>query len=180
VRYLALLRGLNVGGNNIVKMADLRACLERAGLNSVTTYIQSGNVLFQSHLKNAARLAGSIEQTLSKEFAYTAVVVVVSQEQLERIVNEAPPGFGSNPAKYRYDVVFIKPPFSAPEVLPTISLKQGVDAALESNGVLYLERLISRAAESKLSKLITNAAYKSMTIRNWNTVGKLRQLMNAA
>ena len=146
MRYLALLRGINVGGRNIVKMPDLRACFDRLGLNNVTTYIQSGNVLFDCKLKNPATLSVVIEEALAAEVSCTPAVVVVTEEQLERVVRRAPLSFGTDPVAYRYDVVFRRPPVRARDVIPTISLKAGVDDAFEANGVLYLERLKARAS----------------------------------
>jgi uncharacterized protein (DUF1697 family) len=178
VRYLALLRGINVGGRNIVKMPDLRACFDRLGLNNVTTYIQSGNVLFDCKLKNPVTLSVVIEEALAAEVSCTPAVVVVTEEQLERVVRRAPLSFGTDPAAYRYDVVFLKPPVRARDVMPTISLKAGVDDAFEANGVLYLERLKARASQSHLPKLVNSAAYKSMTVRNWNTTTELYRLIS--
>jgi uncharacterized protein (DUF1697 family) len=178
VKYLALLRGINVGGKNIVKMLDLRICCEQLGLQQVTTYIQSGNVLFHSRRGNPGMLSATIESTIATEFGCTSTVVVVPEEQLERVIKQAPPRFGAQPAKYRYDVVFIKPPLCAQKVLPTILLKDGVDEAFEGNGVLYFRRLTARASKSHFPKLIQNAAYRSMTIRNWNTTSELYKLIS--
>jgi uncharacterized protein (DUF1697 family) len=177
MRYLALLRGINVGGKNLIRMPELRAAFERAGFRNVTTYIQSGNVLLESKLKNPARLSGLIEEAVAKEFGCTSLAVVLSQEQLASIVLKAPPGFGADPSRYRYDVAFMKPPLCAQELLPTINLKAGVDEASESNGVLYFRRLTERASQSHLPKLVNTAAYKSMTLRNWNTTSELYKMM---
>jgi uncharacterized protein (DUF1697 family) len=179
VRYLALLRGINVGGKNIVRMPDLRACFEGLSLSNVTTYIQSGNVLFDSRLTNSDRLSSVVEEAVATEFGCTSLIVVVPEKQLKRIVTQAPPDFGAHPDKYRYDVVFIKPPLSARQVLPSISLKEGVDEASEGNGVLYFRRLTERSTQSNLPKLVNNPAYKSMTIRNWNTTTELCRLISS-
>jgi len=179
VRYLALLRGINVGGKNILKMPDVRCVFEGLGCKDVTTYIQSGNVLFESELKNAPRLSVAIEKALAAKFACSAPTVLVSEEQLETVVKNAPPGFGAHPAQYRYDVAFVKPSLQARAILPTISLKAGVDEAFEGNGVLYLKRLTTRASQSHLPRLTRHAAYRSMTIRNWNTTSKLYQLISS-
>jgi uncharacterized protein (DUF1697 family) len=177
MRYLALLRGINVGGNNLIRMPELRASFERAGFKNVTTYIQSGNILLESKLKNPAMLSSMIEEAVAREFGCITLAVVVSQKQLESIVMKAPLNFGADPVQYRYDVIFMKPPLRAREVLPTISMKAGVDEAFESNGVLYFTRLTKRATQSHLPKLVSMPAYKSMTIRNWNTTSKLHRLM---
>jgi uncharacterized protein (DUF1697 family) len=177
MRYLALLRGINVGGKNLIRMPELRASFERAGFTNVTTYIQSGNVLLDTKVKDPMKLSARIEQVLVTDFGCSSVVVVVTQDQLQDVMQKAPPGFGSDPERYRYDVVFIKPPLCAHELLPAISLKEGVDEGFESSGVLYFRRLIEKASQSLLPKLVNHAAYKSMTIRNWNTTRELHRLM---
>jgi uncharacterized protein (DUF1697 family) len=107
--FVALLRGINVGGRNPIRMTDLKACFERHGFREVETYIQSGNVLFQSSGSPAA-LAGGIEQLLNATFGYGTRVVVRTQRQLQAIVERAPEGFGAQPSRFRYDVIFLKPP----------------------------------------------------------------------
>jgi uncharacterized protein (DUF1697 family) len=179
VRYVVLLRGINVGGKNIIKMADLRCAFTTLGCMDVSTYIQSGNVLFDSKVKNTQTLCFAIEQALAKEFMGTFHVIVLTREQLETVVRNAPPGFGEDPARYRYDVAFVRPPARADLILPTISLKEGVDEAFQHNGVLYLKRLTTRASQSHLPRLTLNAAYSSLTIRNWNTTSQLCRLIGA-
>ena len=177
MKYLALLRGINVGGNNLISMAALRDCFEDAGLKNVRTYIQSGNVLFESPARDVARVAAKIESALSAQFGYTALVVLVSEDQLAAVVDEAPKDFGIEPTEYRYDVIFLRPPFRARDVLSTMKLKEGVDEAFANDHAIYCRRLVSEASKSHLPKLISHPAYKSMTIRNWNTTSKLHELM---
>jgi uncharacterized protein (DUF1697 family) len=176
---VALLRGINVGGKNIITMPDLRGVFEGLGCNDVTTYIQSGNVLFESKLKNAGMLPAAIERALAQEFTCMIPVVVLNVARLARIVGNAPPGFGGDPARYRYDVVFVRPPVRVRLILPAVSLKQGVDEAFEQNGVLYFKRLTIRASQSHLPKLTQHTAYRNMTIRNWRTTTELYRLMSS-
>jgi len=178
LKYLALLRGINVGGNNLISMAELRRCLEDAGLKNVSTYIQSGNVLFESSARDPARLASKIESILTARFGYTALIVLVSADELGAVVDGAPDGFGDDAAEYRYDVIFIRRPFQAREVRSTLKLKEGVDEASANDHAIYCRRLISKAGQSHFPKIVSHRAYKSMTIRNWNTTCKLHQLMN--
>ena len=177
IKYLALLRGINVGGNNIIKMADLKACLEKLGLTEVTTFIQSGNVVFGSTEKSQSTLTEKIEKALAKQFNYKAQVMLVSHAQLKSIVKGIPKGFGKTPDKFRYNVIFLKQPLSAQTVAKTIALKEGVDQAYPGKGVLYFVQLISKASQSKLAKVISTPFYKNITIRNWNTTSKLLALM---
>lgn len=158
-------------------MADLRLCFEGAGFRNVTTYIQSGNVLFESRVASVSKLANMVEQALCVKLIRAAQVVIVSCDDMERVVADAPPGFGGEPHAYLYDVAFVRPPSVAKDLLAKIPLQAGVDIALERHGVIYLQRLIAGKSQSKLHKLSGTAAAKSMTIRNWNTTSKLHELM---
>lgn len=178
-RYVALLRGINVGGSNLIKMPALKACFEAQGLLDVATYIQSGNVLFAARRANQDALTAQIEKTLSKVFGYEARVVVRSFEQMRMTVENAPKGFGQQPASYRYDVIFLKSPLTADEAMKSVKVKPGVDRACAGDSALYFSRLISKAAQSHLSRVVGTPAYQNMTIRNWNTTTKLLELMQA-
>jgi len=175
--YVALLRGINVGGSNLIRMPALKACFEAQGLRDVATYIQSGNVLFTAGRSSQLVLTRQIEKELSKTFVYQSRVVVRSFEQIKAIVEGAPNGFGERPATYRYDVIFLKDPLTAAEAIKSTTAKPGVDRVFAGDGVLYFSRLISKAAQSHLSRVVGRPAYQNMTIRNWNTTGKLLELM---
>ena len=113
-RYVALLRGINVGGKNLIPMPALKAAFEEHGFDDVRTYIQSGNVVFSTPTSSQVTLTREIEQTISTTFAhYEASVVLRSRSQMRAIVDRAPNGFGAEPSKYRYDVVFLKAPLTA-------------------------------------------------------------------
>ena len=177
--YLALLRGINVGGNNLIKMADLKSCFEKMKFTSVKTYIQSGNVIFQSTEKSAEKLTDQIEKTLSKQFNYHGKIVLVSAKQIKKIIAEAPAKFGTQPDKFRYNVIFLKPPLTAKEAFPQLSIKEGVDSAAFSKSapVLYFQNLMAKATSSHLNRIIKLSLYQNITIRNWNTTTKLAKLM---
>jgi uncharacterized protein (DUF1697 family) len=176
-QYLALLRGINVGGNNIIKMVDLKACFESMGLSDVLTYIQSGNVVFKSAEKDKAKLTTKIEAGLTERFNYGARLVVITHKQLKQAVEESPRGFGKEPDKFRYDVIFLKEPLTAKEAMKNVSMKEGVDNGYAGKDALYFSRLISKASSSHLTKIISMPMYQNMTIRNWNTTTKLLALM---
>jgi uncharacterized protein (DUF1697 family) len=176
VHWVALLRGINVGGKNLIKMTALKSCLEEHGFSDVATYIQSGNVVFAA-TGRAAELTKRMERALSSTFGADIAVVVKSHKQLQTIVDDAPKGFGREPATYRYDVLFLKEPLTAKQALAKVPTREGVDEVSAGKGVLYFSRLISKATESKLSRVVSMPIYKSMTIRNWNTTTKLLALI---
>ena len=177
IPYLALLRGINVGGNNLIAMSALKSCFERQGFTDVRTYIQSGNVLFSSAEKNRERLVEDIERMLSIQFSYSARVALLSFDELRYIVKAAPKDFGANPEKYRYDVIFLRSSLTPRAVIKSLSVKKGVDTVRAGKRVLYFSRLIAKATQSHLSRLAQLPIYKEMTIRNWNTTMKLFSMM---
>ena len=178
-QYVALLRGINVGGNNLIKMPELARCFEKQGFRGVATYIQSGNVLFEAGSSPPARLARGIETAIAKTFDCRASVALRSRKEMAGIVAGAPKGFGKQPDKYRYDVIFLFEPLTAKEALSNVPLREGVDQAYAGKGVLYFSRIIAKATHSKLPKIASMPMYKSMTISNWNTTTKLLSLMEA-
>ena len=177
IQYLALLRGINVGGKNIIKMADLKACFENMDFTDVLTYIQSGNVLFKSAEKEKTKLTEKIEQALSERFNYASRIVVVSHKELKKVVEGAPKEFGKDLDTYRCDVIFLKKPLTSKDAMKSVSIKEGVDTAYAGASALYFSRLISKASQSYLTKIIKLPVYQNMTIRNWNTTTKLLALM---
>lgn len=176
--YVALLRGINVGGKNLIKMPALKACFENAGFADVASYIQSGNVLFRTARSGSAPLARGIERILAAAFDYRPSVVVRSHSQMRMVVEGAPRRFGADPATYRYDVIFVKEPLRASTALRSVPSKEGVDEVSAGTGVLYFSRLISRATQSRLNRVISMPIYQSMTIRNWKTTTTLLRLMD--
>jgi uncharacterized protein (DUF1697 family) len=176
--HVALLRGINVGGKNLIKMPALKACFEAGGFADVATYIQSGNVIFRAPRSGSAALTHRIEEMLSTTFdGYRASVVLRSHAQMRAIVDGAPAGFGSDPAAYRYDVIFLMEPLTGSAAVKDVPTRDGVDTAHAGPGVLYFSRLTARATQSRLGKIISLPIYQRLTIRNWNTTTKLLALM---
>lgn len=178
-QYVALLRGINVGGNNIIKMADLKACLTEAGFEDVTTYIQSGNVLFASDETDVNKIDKKFGAALEESFGYKAPVMFRTHAQMKSIVHDAPKGFGTKPDEYRYDVLFVRDPLTSAEALQNVSLREGVDAAAKGDDVLYFWRTIANITRSHINKIVGSPMYQNITIRNWNTTTKLLAMMDA-
>lgn len=176
-RFVALLRGINVGGRNPVAMAELRAAFEADGYDAVSTYIQSGNVLFETDAAHG--LEGRLEATLERHLGLPLVVVVRSHRQLRDVVSEAPGQFGSLPDTYLYDVIFLKDPLSSQQALRVVHQREGVDQAWGGSGVVYFARLKARRAQSRMSRIVATPEYQRMTIRSWATTTRLLELLDA-
>ena len=173
---IALLRGINVGGKNIIKMADLRQLFQDIGCRDVQTYIQSGNVIFRSDEPNRDKLAETISSALRQAFDYHNPLVLIHLGELQRVISEAPPGFSEDSVNYKYDVLFLFPPLTASEAIQEIPVREDVDRAWKGPGVIYYRRSSEQLTRSMLNKLPSKPVYRQMTIRNWRTTSKLFEL----
>jgi len=174
-RYVALLRGINVGGRNKVTMAELRRVLEGAGHTAVRTYLQSGNVVFSSDAPRRT-LEADVERLLDVELATPVVVVVRSAGELRQVVAGAPDGFGA--AAVHSDVVFLRSPLTPAAAMRAVRLAEGVDRAWPGRGVLYFTRLSAARSRSRMNSIVGTPEYRLMTIRNWSTTTGLLALVD--
>ena len=178
-RHVALLRGINVGGKNLIPMPALKACFEDAGFTDVSTYIQSGNVLFSAPAEGATTLTERIERIIRTTFAhYDASVILRSKAQMRKVVEAAPARFGAEPDAHRYDTIFLKSPLTAKAAIKQVEMKEGVDRCWAGAGVLYFSRTIDRITSSRMNRIVGRPIYQQMTIRNWNTTTKLAALLD--
>lgn len=177
-RYVALLRGINVGGNNPVPMAGLRDAFAELGATDVATYIQSGNVLFDGGADDHDTWVERLEAVLANRFDYHARVTLRSHQELRAIVDGAPPGFGQDPEAYRSDVMFLLGPSTAAEVVAQMRAREGVDVMTAGDGVVYFERLVARITQTYLTKVVGTPIYREMTIRNWRTTTTLLRMLD--
>lgn len=176
--YVALLRGINVGGKNKLPMAGLKTFLEEQACADVRTYIQSGNVILRSPL-DAKALGAKIEKGLSKTFTLdsaTIRVLLLTKKQLQQIVEDRPKGFGDQPAKFHSDVIFLMG-ITVTEAMKVFAPREDVDRVWPGKGVIYSQRLSAQRTKSRLSKIVGTPAYQSMTIRNWSTTTKLLAML---
>jgi uncharacterized protein (DUF1697 family) len=174
--YIALLRGINVGGKNVIRMENLKQCFVEMGFSDVKTYIQSGNVVFRTQDVDKLKLIESIENQLLKSFASEIKTAVFTADELLEIVENAPEHFGKEPEKFRYDVWFFFLSITANEIIANVRLRDGVDFLQAGKNAIYASRLISEASKSFLLKVNQSPIYKSITVRNWNTTTKLLEM----
>lgn len=177
--FVILLRGINVGGKNKVPMKELKIALEKEGFSNVLTYIASGNVILDTK-ESKSQVKVEIETLLPRLFKLDSElikVLVLTPNQLKKIVQQKPKNFGELPEKYHSDVAFLIDA-SSKEAMKAFQIKEGVDTLWQGDGVIYFQRLSSQRTKSKLNKIMSSPYYKSMTIRNWNTTTKLLELLN--
>lgn len=176
-RYLALLRGVNVGGKSLVSMAFLKEALTRADFVDVHTYIQSGNVIFSSDNSNTDQLALDIQACIRRCFGLEVAVVVFSTDDWRYIIEAAPSWWGTD-ITWKHNLLVMIKPFNMDEVVAAIGqLKPGIEMIEPGDGVLYQSMSRALYGRTTTGKLASNPIYKQMTARNYNTVTKLLGLM---
>ncbi|MEO6394943.1 MAG: DUF1697 domain-containing protein [Devosia sp.] len=178
-RYVVLLRGINVGGKNKVSMAALKQCVEGLGCSRVSTLLASGNIVLDS-TKNAAALQGQIEKALPQSFKLDSElirVLVLSRAKFRAMVIAKPHGFGEQPNKYHSDAIFLMG-IAASKTMKVFDPREGIDVVWPGKGVIYSQRLSAKRTKSRLSRIVADPAYKSMTIRSWQTTLKLFEMLD--
>jgi uncharacterized protein (DUF1697 family) len=176
-KYLALLRGINVGGHNQILMPSLRQALTESGLEQVRTYIQSGNVIFQSTLASL-ELAQQIEQTIKAQFSLQVPTAVLAEDEFRKIMENAPTTWGQSP-DWKYNLIVLLKPYDIAHVLDAIGeLQPGLETLHAGEGVLYQAMSKELFGKTTTGKLASKPIYRKMTIRNANTCAKLLELLD--
>lgn len=172
-KYVAFLRAVNVG-KRIVKMEALRQQLGDAGFKNVTTYIQSGNVMFESGSNNAATLAGKIEKLLLKHYGFEVPAIIRSVAALEAVIKNTPfPGIVPDKSIQLY-VTFLSGPVGPHAAGVIAALQSSAETLHMQNGEVYT--LIKKDLEAKPLDVIARLEKKlgvPCTTRNWATVNKV-------
>jgi uncharacterized protein (DUF1697 family) len=177
--YLALLRGINVGGNRKVEMAKLKQTFERLGFSDVKTFIASGNVIFAGDKVSETELVKKIEAAIEKDFGFKVDTLIRNQDEIERLVQAIPNSWVNN-KEIKCDVMFLWPEVDHPKILDQIPTNPEIEDIKYFPGTIIWRIDRSLAGKSKVLKLNSTKLYKQMTIRNPNTVRQIYTLMQAA
>jgi uncharacterized protein (DUF1697 family) len=177
--FVALLRGVNVGGNNMIKMSALKASFEKLGFTQVSTYINSGNIIFKSKEADARKLERKIEQMLVKEYGLESRVVVRSLAEMETLVKSLPKTWNGD-ARWRYNVIFLRHTIDSEDVLADLPFKSEVEEVVYRPGVLFWSAQLVNINRTAMQKLPSRKVFREMTVRNLNTTKKLYELMKKA
>lgn len=176
--YVALLRGINVGGNNKVEMARLRTVLTGLGFSNVSTYINSGNAFFETREKDGRKLEAMIERALADEFGLTLSVVVRSRAEVRKIVKAIPADWHTRVDR-RYYILFLRHTIDDRNILARIPFRKDVEDIAYCPGALLWSILLDKITRSEVGKLTQYDFYRDITIRNLNTTLKIAGIMEA-
>jgi len=174
--FVALLRGVNVGGNNIISMRELKESFEGIGFEQVTTYINSGNVIFSTKETDSRKLEKKIEQMLSKDFQLDSKVVIRSLAEMEQLVESLPENWTSDP-DWRYNVIFLRHTIDSEKILEELTTKSDHEQICYRPGTVLWSAQASDINRTNMQKLSSRKIFRDMTVRNLNTTKKLCELM---
>lgn len=176
MKYIALLRGVNVGGNNIISMRGLQAGLTAAGFAQVSTYINSGNVLFESAKSDKNKLTASFSAAMEQSCGFSVPLALLSADELAAALDAAPPWWGADDTA-KHNAIFIIAPATAKEVADSAGeIKPQYESLHITEHIIFWSAPLATFSRTRWSKVVGSAAYQNITIRNANTAKKLRQL----
>lgn len=174
--YVALLRGINIGGHRKVSMIHLKKTFESLGLKNVGTYINSGNVVFSHAGVDQEKIAQKIEKGIQKDFLFEVKVLVRDVENLITVCKGIPSAWESE-AGMRPHVAFLWKEIDNPDILNKLSINPKVDKVKYVSGALLWNVNIQNYAKGPVYKFISTTITKEVTVRSINTVRKLHQMM---
>ncbi|MEL7609395.1 MAG: DUF1697 domain-containing protein [Bacillota bacterium] len=174
-KYIALLRGVNVGGKNKVPMPILKTAFEEAGFFDVCTYINSGNVIFSSKEDDISALQQACRQTIIGKFQMDIPVAVISASDLSDALCNAPEWW-DNDRESKNIAVFMIAPAVADSLVKEVGLNHEYEKVSTYGQVIFWSAAIKTFSRTKWSSIIATPAYSCITIRNANTTKKLLEL----
>ena len=176
MRYVALLRGINLGGHKMVAMAELRAVLTTMGFTDVATLLQSGNAVFTAKKTAPAKLEGLIEQEIETRFKMQVDIHVRDAGELAAVMTSNPFRKEAESAPSQFLVTFYREPVDQALVKSLQAAISGPEKVRCVGRHLYMT-FPDGIGNSKASLLIDKTLRAKGTARNWNTVTKIAALM---
>ncbi|AOT70560.1 DUF1697 domain-containing protein [Geosporobacter ferrireducens] len=174
--YVALLRGINVGGKNKIDMKLLKETFGRLGMGSVTTYINSGNVIFIDERYTKPEISFLLEKGIYEDFNIEIKVLVRSMNDFESMMGILPASW-KNDGAMKGDVLFLWDELDQETVDSMLVIRHNIDTVLFAPGVIFWSVDKENVTKSGLTKIVGTALYKKMTVRNVNTTRRIYEIM---
>lgn len=176
-KYIIFLRGINVGGKNKVSMPILKKALEAGGFNNVSTYINSGNVLFASESDDLVELTKKSENIIQATFDLEIPVCIVPVKELAATLKHQPEWWDDGNKEIIHYAIFLIPPISVAEVFAAVGeIKPEFEKISYYANVIFWSAPRKTFNKARWSKIANTSANKKVTLRNANTVNKMIEL----
>lgn len=180
MKYVALLRGINISGKNKISMDELKIELKNLGYKNIITYLNSGNAIFQCDIDNKKTIMNDICLMIKEKFNIEIPVYILTALELEDILNNNPEWWGTNNKEIYDNLIFIIPPTKYEEVYNTIgSPKEDIEKIKEYNNSIFWSYDLKNYRKSNWwSKTASTNIRNRITIRTANTMRKVLELCN--
>ncbi len=178
-KVIALLRGINVGGQKPVPMAALRACIKPVATGEPLTYVQSGNVVFETPTKAGPELRQEIERRIKRQFGFPVVVLLRTPRQLAELLERNPYLKSPNTDRQRLYVVFLADRLGAESVKRLEKFKNGEEHFEIAGDHIYLHYPLGYGRAKLNNNVFERVLSVQATTRNWKTVTELVTLASS-
>lgn len=176
IKYIALLRGINVGGKNNISMKELKELLEENGFRDVVTYINSGNIIFSSDNSDIEFLKRNCEALIFENFKLELSMMIISAGEFIEALKNAPDWWGTD-KESKHNAIFVIPPITVDEVFKEFGeIKPEYEKVSSFGKVIFWSAPLKTFSRTRWSKVVGKSVYNKITIRNSNTVKKLTEL----
>lgn len=178
MKYIALLRGINISGKNKISMPELKKLLEENNYQNVSTYLNSGNIIFECNTNNKQTIMDNIHTLIENKFFLQIPVYIMTDKELENILNNSPKWWGSSNKEIYDNLIFIIPPTKYEEVYNTIgSPKEGLEQIEEYNNCVFWSFDLNNYRKSNWwVKTASTDIKDKITIRTANTMRKILEI----
>ena len=178
MKYIALLRGINISGKNKISMPELKQLLEENNYQNVSTYLNSGNIIFECNINNKQTIMNNIHTLIKTKFILDIPVYITTDKELEDILNNSPKWWGSSNKEIYDNLIFIIPPTKYEEVYNTIgSPKEGLEQIEEYNNCIFWSFDLNNYRKSNWwVKTASTDIKDKITIRTANTMRKILEI----
>lgn len=179
IKYIALLRGINISGKNKIPMVELKKEFEQIGYENVITYLNSGNVIFTSNINDKVIIKHNIETMIKEKFTFDLPVFIITVQELEEMLNSYPDWWGKNDKEIYDNIIFVIPPSSYNDIFNTIGEPNEYEKIKEyKNNIFWSYSLKNYRKTNWWSKTANTNISNSITIRTVNTMRKVLEICN--
>lgn len=180
MKYVAFLRGINVGGNSIVGMQDLKKTFESIGLKNVRTILNSGNVIFESKEEDTSSLTELLEKTMEKAFKFSILAILKKEKEILSLINSNPFKEIQLTPETKFYVTFLTEKPMHNIKIPYQSEEKDFNILSVANGEICSVLTISKKRGTvEIMGFIEKEFGKKITTRNWNTINKIGKLLQS-
>lgn len=177
MKYIALLRGINISEKNKIAMSELKKEFINLGYKEVTTYLNSGNVIFKSDINDKNAIKNNIQLMIKNKFDFDIPTYVITSQELEELIDHSPEWWGKDNKEVYDNIIFIITPTTYKEVFDTIGSPNEYEKIQEyKNNIFWSFNLKNYRKSNWWSKTASTEISNSITIRTANTMKKILEI----